>query len=192
MKRRIRAYMVVGLVILLVILGLTLAYFRYGVFRSDKGIDLWLLFAWAIAVIVMVVIIHRRVKEREKMVRWFYLSEDGIYNIEIVYAPLSHVSASEDPFLFVPFMANSLVEMSYGFEVADAPSDFKPAFIITTDSLEFHRPDGDDEGSAVIDEWKGSLLRIAPDGSSSSDEVIGSYANARELSFLLEEYGPFR
>ena len=175
----------------MVIAILTVVYFAFGLFRyKTTSIDLWLLIAWAIAVIVMITIIHRRNVMREQMLRCFYLSDEGIYNYEIGYAPLSRIEGAVEPIRFALFAADSLVEMSYGFEVADPPADFKPTMIIATEEFDFHRPDGEEEGSAIITKWKGSLLSVDSE-KKKEGEVLGTFNNARELAFLLEDRGPF-
>ena len=57
--------------------------------------------------------------------------------------------------------------------------------------LRFHKIEDDEDGGAVIDEWKGSLLRIGVAGDESTYEVVGPYENARQLARLLGENGVF-
>ncbi|GEM_PF-2897847 len=191
MKGHNRTHVVVGIIALVVIAGLLVVYFSFGVFRGDRGINLLLMLLWVVLVILMIVVLQRRVLKREEIVRRFYLSKDGIYNNEMGYALFPHVDRGDDMLQFVLFAANSLVEMSYGFKMADPPDDFQPTLIITTEKLRFHRPEGVEEGGAVIDEWKGTLLRIVTPGDEGSYELLGTYGNARELAFLLEEHEAF-
>ncbi|MDO4851629.1 MAG: hypothetical protein Q4A93_07230 [Actinomycetota bacterium] len=191
MKGHVRTHVVVGIIALVVIAGLLVIYFSFDVYRGDRGINLLLMLLWMVLIILMIVVLQRRVLKREEIVRRFYLSKDGIYNSEMGYASPAHAGGGDDMLQFVLFAANSLVEMSYGFEVADPPDDFEPTLIITTETLRFHRPEGTEEGGAVIDEWKGTLLRIVTPGDEGSYELLGSYDNARELAFLLDEQGVF-
>lgn len=189
MRGHARIHMVIGAIALIIIAGLLVVYLVLDIFHGDKGINLLLMLLWVALVILMVVVLQRRILKREEIMRRFYLSEDGIYNNEMGYALLPQVDDGDDMLPFVLFAANSLVEMSYGFEMADPPDDFKPTMIITTEKLRFHRPEGVEEGGAVIDEWKGTLLRIVTPGDESSLELLGTYTNARELAFLLDEHG---
>ena len=191
MGERIQVGPIIGAVLLAAIVGLTVAYFWFGVFRSDQGLDLWLLVAWAIVIIVWVLVLRNRSRTREEMVRRFYLSPQGVYNYELGFAPLSQAAPSREAFEFVTFAADSLAAMSYGFEVANAPDDFAPTLVITTTVLDYHLLDDEEEGGAVVDRWEGTLLRMVEPGDESTYETLGSYRNARELSLLLEEQDVF-
>ena len=191
MKRRIRIEWIVATVVLVAAVAWTIAYFVWGVFRTDNGINLALVALWVAAAAVLLLLLFQRSGEREEMVRRFYVSDDGVYNYELGYAPFSHVERGEDAIMFATFAADSLAEMSYGFDVAELPEAFEPKLIITTNTLRFHRPDGDEEGGVVIDSWEGQLLRIVTPGDESNCETLGSYRNARELAYLLEESGAF-
>ena len=191
MSRRIQVGLVFGAVLLVVIVALTIAYFWFGVFRSDRAVDLWLLVAWALVVVVWAYVLYTRVKTREELVRRFYLSNMGAYNHELGYVSFRQAAPDNDAFQFVSFAADSLAIMSYGFDVAEAPWDFEPRYVITTSVLHYHLLDDDEDAGAVVDRWEGTLLRVVTPGDESSYEKLGTYRNARELSLLLEEEGVF-
>ena len=188
MKGHNRTHVVVGIIALVVIAGLLVVYFSFGVFRGDRGINLLLMLLWVVLVILMIVVLQRRVLKREEIVRRFYLSKDGIYNNEMGYALFPHVDRGDDMLQFVLFAANSLVEMSYGFEVAETPEDFEPTLMVSTTTFKVRRT-GD---GAVVSQWKGSLHRVVSDreGHRGTYE-IAPFSNAAELAQLLEDNGAF-
>ena len=188
--RHISSGMILGTVLLVAAAVLTVAYLGFGVFRDDHGFDTWLLLVWVAVIVAFVVILFRRTRTREMLTRRFFLSEDGIYNFELGYAPLPEAIGDNLAFQVVSFAVDSLAAMSYGFEVVEQPQDFEPEMVITTTVLDFHWPeDADENDGAVIDRWEGSLLRIVKPGDWSACETIGTYRNARELALLLEDSG---
>ena len=191
MGKGVRVGIIVEAIVLVAAIALSIAYFRMGLFRSDKGFDIWLLSVWVLVAAILLFILWSRSLTREEMVRRFYLSDEGVYNHEIGYAPLSRIAADNDAYQFVSFAADSLTTMSYGFEVADVPDDFRPKFIISTNSFLFHSSGEDEDGGAVIDQWKGSLIRVGVPGDEASYTELGSYENVRELARLLEDNGAF-
>lgn len=191
MGKGVRVGIIVEAIVLVAAIVLSFAYFRMGLFRSDKGFDIWLLIVWVLVAAILLFILWSRSLKREEMVRRFYLSDEGIYNHEIGYAPLSRIAADNDAYQFVSFAADSLTTMSYGFEVADVPDDFRPKFIISTNSFLFHSSGEDEDGGAVIDQWKGSLIRVGVPGDEASYTELGSYENVRELARLLEDNDAF-
>ena len=191
MGKGVRIGIIVEAIVLVAAIILSLAYFRMGLFRSDKGFDIWLLIVWVLVAAILLFILWSRSLTREELVRRFYLSDEGVYNHEIGYAPLSRIAADNDAYQFVSFAADSLTTMSYGFEVADVPDDFRPKFIISTNSFLFHSSGEDEDGGAVIDQWKGSLIRVGVPGDEASYTELGSYENVRELARLLEDNGAF-
>ena len=191
MGKGVRIGIIVEAIVLVAAIILSLAYFRMGLFRSDKGFDIWLLIVWVLVAAILLFILWSRSLTREELVRRFYLSDEGVYNHEIGYAPLSRIAADNDAYQFVSFAADSLTTMSYGFEVADVPDDFRPKFIISTNSFQFHNSGDDEDGGAVIDQWKGSLTRVGVPGDEASYTDLGSYENVRELARLLEDNGAF-
>ena len=191
MGKGVRVGIVVEAIVLVAAIVLSFAYFRMGLFKSDKGFDIWLLIVWVLVAAILLFILWSRSLTREEMVRRFYLSDEGIYNHEIGYAPLSRIAADNDAYQFVSFAADSLTTMSYGFEVADVPDDFRPKFIISTNSFLFHSSGEEEDGGAVIDQWKGSLIRVGVPGDEASYTELGSYENVRELARLLEDNGAF-
>ena len=150
MGKGVRIGIIVEAIVLVAAIILSLAYFRMGLFRSDKGFDIWLLIVWVLVAAILLFILWSRSLTREE-----------------------------------------LTTMSYGFEVADVPDDFRPKFIISTNSFQFHNSGEDDDGGAVIDQWKGSLTRVGVPGDEASYTDLGSYENVRELARLLEDNGAF-
>ena len=194
MGKGVRVGIIVEIVVLVIAVALSVAYFQMGLFRSDKGFDIWLLILWVLVAAVLLFVLWWRSLTREEMVRRFYLSPDGVYNHEIGYAPLERIAATNDAFQFVSFAAESLATMSYGFEVADTPEDFKPNLIISTRSFHFHKIDEEaeaEDGAVVIDQWKGSLMSVGTPGDEKTYTELGTFENARELARLLEDNGAF-
>ena len=153
MGKGVRIGIIVEAIVLVAAIALSIAYFRMGLFRSDKGFDIWLLIVWVLVAAILLFILWSRSLTREEMVRRCYLSDEGVYNHEIGYAPLSRIAADNDAYQFVSFAADSLTTMSYGFEVADVPDDFRPKFIISTNSFQFHNSGDDDDRVSAGDEW---------------------------------------
>ena len=157
--------------------------------RASHILDVVLIVLWIVVAIALLAMFKRRSDVRDEMVRRFYLSPSWIYNHEIGYAPLEQIMPEHDAYEFVAFAAESLARMSYGFEVASAPDDFSPEYIISTKHFEY-RPIKDEENtnedSVVIDVWRGHLCRvITDDDGQQSFEEIGAYSNATELARLL-------
>ena len=95
---------------------------------------------------------------------------------------------SGDAYEFVTFAADALVEMSYGFEVAEMPEDFQPRYMVSTKTFKV-RQTGD---GAVVSQWKGALHRVVsdPNGTRGTYE-IGQFENAAQLAQLLEQNEAF-
>lgn len=191
MGKGVRAGIVVEAIVLVVALALSIAYLNLGLFRGDRGFDLWLIILWVLVAAVALFILWQRSLTREEMVRRFYVSDEGVYNHEIGYAPISQIAPDADAYEFVSFAADSLAEMSYGFEVADPPEDFKPTVMISTRLLRYRKPADDEDGGAVVDQWKGSLYLVETPGDEKTYKSAGTYENARELAQLLEDNGLF-
>lgn len=189
MGKSVRVGIIVEVIVLVVAVALSFFYFQFGLFRRDHGIDIWLIILWVFVAAVLLFVLWWRSQTREEMVRRFYLSSEGIYNHELGYAPLARVAASGDAFEFVSFAADSLVTMSYGFEVADKPDDFRPTLVISTRAFNFHQLEGDD--GAVVDQWKGALLEVGVPGDEKTYVEIGTYENTKELARLLEDNNVF-
>lgn len=189
MEKRYRIHVIFGVLAVIAVGILVAFYFRYGVQRVDKGMNLLLIVLGVAVAAIAIDFLQGRARNREKIIQRFYFSSDGIYNYEIGYAPFERVNETEDALQFATFAAVSLVNMSYGFDVVEPPEDFKPEFILTTEKLKFHRVDNEEDGAVVIDVWQGKLLRMETPGDETKTEVVGAYKNARELAYLLEEHG---
>lgn len=193
MKNQLRAAIIVEIIVLVIAFGFSIAYFQMGWYRSSHFLDVMLVVLWVLVAAVLLVVFRSRSLMREEMIRRFYLSNEWIYNHEIGYAPLSQIVPDRDPYEFVTFAADALARMSYGFEVAQAPDDFQPKYLISSTGFRFHfvgEGEDDDDKSVVIDQWKGTLQHIDrnEDGSHTYTQV-GSYANAKELAHLIEDTG---
>jgi len=153
-----------------------------------------LVVVWIFAVLTLFRGFQLRTMKRKEARRRFYLSPEWVYNHEIGYAPLSRI-VHDSPYDFVMFAGNALAKMSYGFEVAEAPDDFNPTMLISSQKFTFHfiedAEDPADKG-VVIDKWAGSLqkVQLAPDGSRTYIR-LGDYANATTLVMLLDTNGAF-
>lgn len=197
MGKGLRSAIIVEAVVLVFALLFSVYYFMRGMYRPGHAMDVLLIVAWVLVAAAGLFIFWQRSLLREEMIRRFYLSKDWVYNHEIGYAPLKQVMPDGDAYGFVTFAADSLAHMSYGFEVADTPSDFVPELLISSDTFRFHlsgdgEPDSDDDASAVIDQWEGTLQLAHPDGNGGHTYTeLGTYSNARELARLLEDNGAF-
>lgn len=191
MQNQLKAAIIVEVIVLAIAFGFSIAYFQMGWYRSNHVLDVLLVVLWVLVAAVLLLVFRSRSHVREEMVRRFYLSHEWIYNHEIGYAPLSQIVPDRDPYEFVTFAADALARMSYGFEVAEAPADFQPEFLISSTGFRFHmvgEGDDPDDKSVVIDQWKGSLQRVTLKEDGSHDyEQVGSYANAKELAQLIDE-----
>ena len=190
MRKRIHAYLVIGIVFCVAIIALALLYFVFDLFAVDRGAVILLLFLFALAVTFIVSALRRQSRMREEMVRRFYLSPAGIYNYEIGFAPRSRITGGDDSLTLAVFMVDSLAKMSYGFEVAELPGDFQPQLLVDTEELLFHQLENED-GGTVVDSWKGLLYQVDESGDEDSYEELGAFDNARSLAFLLEENADF-
>lgn len=159
----------------------TALYLFLGLYRIDRWQSFLLIALWVVVVIGLFAFFRQRSLVREEMIRRYYISDSWIYNHEIGYAPLEQIVPSGNVYDFVTFAAESLAEMSYGFDVADAPDDFNPKYLVTSQKFSFHRSGG----GIVIDQWKGKLLQI--DGDGDDGDELGTFSNAGELAVLLDE-----
>jgi hypothetical protein len=184
MRKQTIASIVVAAILLVLAIAYTLSYAYFNLHLIDQWRSILLVLLWAAVAVVIVGIFVERYHTREELLRRYYLSPDWIYNHEIGYAKLSQVIPDADAYEFVTFAADSLIEMSYGFEVAETPESFEPKFMVATKVFKVRRT-GD---GAVVSQWKGSLNRVVsdPDGTRGTFE-LGEFDNAAELAQLLEE-----
>lgn len=202
MKRSLIFAIVVEVIVLVAAFAFTLSYLLFGMWRETLILNMVLVIVWVLVAGIFLAVFWWRSLVREEMVRRFYVSDKWVYNYEIGYAPLGKVITDGDAYGFVTFAADALAKMSYGFEVAENPENFKPRFLITSNEFRFHFSGGDDEmgeeaEGVVVDAWKGTLQRI--DRSSVANGVegaktyseVGTFGNAGELARLLEDAGVF-
>ena len=184
MRKQAFASLVLGIILLLAALAYTICYAYFHLYVIDHWRNIVVIVLWALAAAVLAIAFVERSHTREELIRRYYLSREWIYNYEIGYARLSQAVPSGDAYEFVSFAADSLVEMSYGFEVAEAPTDFEPEFMVSTTTFKVrHTGDG-----AVVSVWKGSLHRVVSDADGNRGTYeIGSFENAAELARLLEQ-----
>ena len=78
MGKGVRIGIIVEAIVLVAAIILSLAYFRMGLFRSDKGFDIWLLIVWVLVAAILLFILWSRSLTREELVRRFYLSDEGV------------------------------------------------------------------------------------------------------------------
>ena len=190
MHQQMKAVLIVEAIVLVCALGFSIFYFANGLYRTSHLLDVTLVVLWVLVAGVLLLLFRSRENAREHLMRRFYLSPEWIYNHEIGYAPISKFSPDMDMYGLVMFAANALAHMSYGFEVANAPADFKPSFIIDSEVFLFHLVGEEDEpenASVVVDEWKGTLQQIIHSSSGEPEYVeIGSFSNAKQLAELLD------
>ena len=190
MHSQLKAAIIVEVIVLAIAFAFSVFYFTMGLYRSSHILDVLLLVLWVLVAGVLLVVFKQRSTVREEIVRRFYLSQDWLYNHEIGYAPISGIMPDFDAYEFVTFAAEALARMSYGFEVASAPDDFQPEFLISTREFKFHLVEDEEspsEDSVVIDKWTGTLSKIELDANGEHIYTeIGSYSDAKELSRIIE------
>lgn len=197
MKKSLIIAIAVEIVVLILAFAFSLAYIQFGVGRDNLMLNIALVILWVFVAGVLLFVFWWRTLVREEMVRRFFVSDDWVYNHEIGYAPMKKVAPAGDAYGFVTFAADALAKMSYGFEVADAPEEFEPRFLISSRVFRFHMSGGDEEmgeqaDGVVVDQWRGSLERIDADASEKSSYTeVGKFENAGELARLLEDNGAF-
>ena len=198
MDKGLKTAIIVEIVVLVVALAFSIAFFRLGLYRTSQIPTIALIALWVLVAAVLLFAFWSRSLQREEMIRRFYLNKDWIYNHEIGYAPVARVAPDADEFGLVTFAADSLAQMSYGFEIADPPDDFVPDYLVTSKAFRFHRPEAEDGGGldaddqcVVIDRWEGTLLRLEDGGDPEQEQYteVGTFANARELAQLLSQVG---
>ena len=200
MGRGLRTAVLVEIVVLVAALVFSIAYFRMGLrYQASHVATIVLVALWVLVAAILLFVFWTRVLKREEMIRRIYLNDEWIYNHEIGYAPVRRIVPDGDAYELVTFAAESLAKMSYGFEVADAPDDFKPEYLVISNSFLFHIPEVDpedvdavpddaDEEGVVIDRWTGVLQQVVRrDGDKPSYEDIGRFENAGQLARLLED-----
>ena len=195
MKKSLVFAIAVEVVVLIAAFAFSVSYLLFGMWRESLILNMALVIVWVLVAGVLLIVFWWRSLVREEMVRRFYVSDKWIYNHEIGYAPLSRIIPNGDAYGFVTFAAEALAKMSYGFEVAETPDDFKPRFLISSHDFHFHLSGGDDElgdeaEGVVVDAWKGTLQKI--DRPSSVESVqdaksfseLGSAASATSASAM--------
>lgn len=184
MRKQSLLGLAVALALLVAAVAYTLCYAYFRLYLIDNWRNILLVLVWAAVAIALAAWWVQRSHEREELIRRYYLSPEWVYNHEIGYASLAQAVPDGDAYEFVTFAADSLVTMSYGFEVAETPKDFEPKFMVSTERFEV-RNTGD---GAVVSQWKGSLHRVVTDGEGTRGTIeIAPFDNAAELAQLLEE-----
>ena len=184
---------VVEAIVLAVAFVFSTTYFSLGLYQADALVTVALVVLWVLVAAVLLSVLWSRSMKREEMVRRFYIGKDYIYNPEIGYAPIRSIVRDNDAYELVTFAAESLARMSYGFEVAPAPDDFTPLYLVKSSLFVFHEPYSEDAQAdedskpVVIDRWKGELMRVGDATSEDGYEVVGTFANARELARLMQD-----
>lgn len=190
MHQQMRAVFIVEAIVLVCALGFSVFYFANGLYRTSHLLDVTLVVLWVLVAGVLLLLFRSREKAREQIVRRFYLSPEWIYNHEIGYAPISKLSSDLDMYGLVMFAADALAHMSYGFEVANAPENFQPSFVIESETFLFHlvgEETDSDNASVVVDEWKGTLQQVKHNSNGEQEFTeIGSFSNAKQLAELLD------
>ena len=184
MRKQHIASAVVAAILLIAAIVFTVVYTAFQLYLVNNWQDVVVLLLWASVAVALALMFIERSRTREELIRRYYLSHDWIYNHEIGYAKLSNATSCSNAYDFVAFAADSLVEMSYGFEVAEAPKDFEPEFMVSTRVFKV-RDTGD---GAVVSQWKGSLHRVVSDANGTRGTFeLGRFNNAAELAQLLEQ-----
>ena len=204
-RRAMRKSLVIAIaveaVVLVTAVALSVACIGFGIGERNEVLNLVMILLLVVVSGVMMLAYWMRSMQRDEMVRRFFISPKWVYNHEIGYAPLDRVVPDGDAYRFVTFAADALAKMSYGgFEVADAPEDFKPEYLIDSRVFQYHlisdpesteSTEGAEEG-VVVDRWQGTLQRIEHDiVGRIRYEDVGAFENARDLAILLEDSDAF-
>ena len=193
MHNQLKAAIVVEAIVLVIAFVFSILYVVMDWSRTSHVLDVLLVVVWVLVAAALLLLFRSRSHVREEMVRRFYLSHDWIYNHEIGYAPYNQIIPDGDAYEFVTFAGAALARMSYGFEVAHAPQNFEPEYLIASNVFEYHLigddEDPDDQG-VVIDSWEGTLQRVFLNNKGAHTyEDAGSFTNAKELALLLDNCG---
>ena len=163
---QVKAALAIVAVVLVVAFAFTAYYFANGLYLRAHPLDAVLVILWVIVAAALLVVFRARALSREEVV------------------------PDRDSYEIVLFAADALARMSYGFDVAHAPEDFKPTHMLSSMIFKYHLvgEDVDDEDkSVVIDQWRGTLQKITRTESDDySYESVGSFSNAKELARLLD------
>ena len=189
MHKQMKAAIAVEAVVLAIALGFSVFYVAKGMYHVNHLLDVLLVVLWMLVAGALLLVFRSRTLQREEMVRRFYLSREWLYNHEIGYVPIPTSDFDSDAYELVMFAADALARMSYGFELADAPNDFEPLYLISNRVFAFHFVgEGDPEDrSVVVDQWEGTLQKVVPTQTGEHDHVeVGAFLNAKELAQLLE------
>ena len=170
--------------------------FLFSGLRMAHGFQLLnisLVLATVVAATLLTARLWQRTLYRESLVRRFFVSPHWVYNAEIGFAPIGQVTDSGDSFGFVTFAAETLANMSYGFDVAQAPNSFDPKLVIDSHVFHVHNASEDPEDSIVVDKWWGMLHKVVGSDAEGRPvlEGIGTFSNAGELARLLDDSGVF-
>lgn len=193
MRKGLITAIAVEAVVLVVAFALSVACISFGVGERNLIANIATIAVLVLVSGVLLFVYWWRTMQRDEMARRFYISRDWVYNHEIGHAPMKRVLSGDGSYDFVTFAADALAKMSYGFEVADAPADFSPEFVIDSRAFHFHFA-GDDDGTGdagegvVVDRWQGALQRVSvgADGKLSLTDV-GRFENASELARLIDD-----
>lgn len=186
MRSLLKVGIIIEAVVLVVAIAFSIFYFENGFYRVNHGYDVLLVMLWVLVAAALLFLFWSRSLAREEMMRRFYLSPEWIYNHEIGFAPIADTVESGNLYDFVAFAADSLAKMSYGFEVAESPEDFKAQYVVSSRRFKFHHTDDD---GVVIDEWRGVLQKVnrAGGGDDFTLEDIGGFSDINHLVRLLED-----
>lgn len=193
MGNSLKVGILVELLVLVIAIAFSVFYFSQGYHLINHGYDVLLVMLWVLVAALLLFLLRSRSLLHEEMRRRFYLSHDWIYNHEIGYAPVSKVMGEGNAYDFVAFAADSLAFMSYGFEVAETPENFKAEYVVSSRRFRFHKT----EDGVVIDQWQGALQKVERSENSTDFTLVtvGAFSNANQLARLIEDCevldGPF-
>lgn len=197
MGKGLTVAVVIEAIVLVVAFVITAMFLLFGFGRANPVLNVLLVVLWVVVAGLLLFVFWWRSLLREEMLRQFFVADDWVYNHEIGYAPMKRIVPNGDAYRFVTFAADALAKMSYGFEVAEAPEEFHPRFLISSKEFHYHFSGGDDEdgeGSdgVVVDHWRGSLELIQSGAYDVANYIeVGEFENAWDLARLLEDNGAF-
>lgn len=197
MGKGLTVAIVIEAIVLVVAFVVTAMFLLFGFGRANPVLNALLVVLWVVVAGLLLFVFWWRSLLREEMLRQFFVADDWVYNHEIGYAPMKRIVPNGDAYRFVTFAADALAKMSYGFEVAEAPEEFHPRFLISSKEFHYHFSGGDDEDgegsdAVVVDHWRGSLELIQAGAYDAANYIeVGEFENAWDLARLLEDNGAF-
>lgn len=146
--------------------------------RVDYPLDLVLTIIWLVIVAVVVIVVHRREKIRQELVRRVFVTKNTgiLYNSEAGVVSYAKPTALQT-------IEGILTDLDYkSMDIEDRPDDFQTDYIVRTSDFETEKETDEDTGEdkKVITDWEGELYNY-------KTEESQEFKTKDELSTLLSQ-----